>query len=216
MKYQRLRTFPVLLRLIFLFTLLLSLLSTSLSSSELDESLAVVSEDSQSHHEDRQLVKSTGTLKILVVRISARDGSPQYSNSETFDYLFSNDFSLKWQYYACSRGKLQIEPTDRQVLDVYVNINARGRSAQNAVTAAEPVAVQRLGGGISNVRDYADLTMFILPPGTTDYGSASWGGYAIIGGKASYINNDYAGVPSSVIHVSRPILCVPSTTATTK
>jgi hypothetical protein len=64
---------------------------------------------------------------VLVVRVTAQDGEPDYSVDQLYQLNFQDDVSLKQQLHKCSFGTLHLEPTSNGVLDVTIKMNADKR-----------------------------------------------------------------------------------------
>lgn len=104
---------------------------------------------------------STGTVSVLVVRVSTSDGkSPGASLSEIQDQLFGNGVSMSSQYKACSRNKLNV--VDGGGVDLTLD---RPSGSFNQVSDLTDAAVQRLMQvkGVSNVNSLADKIFFCHP-----------------------------------------------------
>jgi hypothetical protein len=163
----------------------------------------------QSHLEPhRELIRDfgnvTGDVTLLVVRIIGkdrfgRDKETSMSNLELYDSIFVKDASLKRQYQKCSGGKLNVNPTEKGVMDVRVNMDIEGADTALVVKAAEAAGLGNLKG-VTGFRDYADLTMFVVPQGTKSRGDAGWTGYAIVNGKGSVLNDSKANYLSVQMH----------------
>jgi hypothetical protein len=196
-----------------LFLLLTFLLSTMCLCSSSEESLIIdpifagpqesplsITSTTQSEHH-RQLVEKEGNISLLVVRVSGRNSSggnssPSMDSASLYNSIFVKEASLRKQYDKCSAGKLNIYPTDKGVLEVRVNMDINGANVADVIGAAD-IEGLRLLRGVSSFRDYADLTMFVVPPGTSWRNNVGWTAYAVIGGKGSVVNDsrvNYLGV----------------------
>jgi hypothetical protein len=146
------------------------------------------------HH--RQLVNKEGNISLLVVRVMGLDKSPSMDKGALFNSIFVKEASLGKQYHKCSAGKLNIMPTAKKVLQVRINMNIDGANIADVVTAAESEGLKQLPG-VTKLRDYANLTMFVVPKGTIWKGTAGWTAYSVTNGKTSVMNDDkvkYLGV----------------------
>ena len=151
-------------------------------------------------HHSRRLAEAKGTLKLLVVYIRANDASPTASTNTVYETAFQNEVSLKSQFARCSLNQLQLEPTALGVLDVTVNMRVSGTDKTQFVNAAEDLALARIQAAtgdtsITNTRQYADLVMYIVPPGT-----GNWLAYASVGGGMSVYNDQWGIYLSATAH----------------
>jgi hypothetical protein len=202
--FTRLRSHLFLLLALLLSTMCLcssseeSLIDDPISSSRLKGTLSITStaqpQSQPQHH--RQLVEKEGDVTLLVVRVIGLDGSPSMNRASLHNSIFDKEASLRKQYYKCSAGKLNIYPTDKGVLEVRVNMNINGANVADVVGAVDDEGLKQLTG-VTSFRDYADLTMFVVPPGTRWRGDFGWSAYAVIDGRASVVNDsrvNYLGV----------------------
>jgi hypothetical protein len=194
--------------LVLLLALLLSTLSQCASSEEsliidhissgrLEGPLSVTSTArSQSH---RQLIPKEGDVSLLVVRVMGLDKSPSMDKDALFNSIFVKEASLRQQYHKCSAGKLNVVPTNKGVLQVRINMNINGADVEDVVNAADNEGHKQLTG-VTSLRNYADLTMFVVPQGTMWNGDPTWTAYAVIDGKASVMNDDRANYLGVQMH----------------
>jgi hypothetical protein len=168
-------------------------ISNTTSASRLGGPLSITSTDQSQPAPHRQLIDAEGDVSLLVVRVSGLDRSPSLSNAFLYESIFVKDASLKRQFYKCSAGKLNIIPTNMGVLEVSVDININGANVADVVDAADTA-------GVSNLRDYADLTMFVVPQGTKWNGDPGWTAYAAFGGGLSVMNDDRVKYPGVQMH----------------
>jgi hypothetical protein len=164
-----------------------------------DRRLSISQEQLDRHH-SRRLATATGTKKVLIVYIRAKDADPTPSVNTVYETAFENEVSLKHQYARCSRGLLNLEPTELGVLDVTVNLSIDKTDKNALVQAAEAIALLRIQEvtkdlSITNTRQYADLIMFIVPPGT-----GNWLAYASVGGGLSVYNDEWGVFLSATAH----------------
>eukprot|EP00980_Cylindrotheca_fusiformis_P016027 scaffold4715_cov115-Cylindrotheca_fusiformis.AAC.11 len=160
--------------------------------------------DNSESHNRRHLAVTTGTKRVLVVRVIATDSTTTATESELASDIFGDDgdiLNMKSQYYDCSFGKLQMEKTDDRV-GATTNI-------QNGVVTISP-GVATDGGELAMVNaissmlaiefstpasNLADHIMYCLPPGTF-YGLA----YAYMNGFRSVYNDIWCSSPSVQMH----------------
>jgi hypothetical protein len=159
-----------------------------------------ISQKELDRHHSRRLQTATGTKKVLVVYIRALDADPTASVNTVYQTTFENEVSLKHQYARCSRGLLELEPTELGVVDVTVNLSVDNTDKTAFVNAAEDLALLRIQDitgdlSITNTRQYADLIMFIVPPGT-----GNWLAYASVGGGLSVYNDEWGIFLSATAH----------------
>jgi hypothetical protein len=137
---------------------------------------------------DRHLGKTatTGTLKLLILRIETQDAQPDPTSSDIYHYTFESEVSLASQLLDCSLGQLHIVPAGDSygVLDVKVNAAASGNTYKNLVNLGYASALSEIQSrgnpSLEDIRDLADLIMVVLPPGT-----GNWKGFASVGGQQS-------------------------------
>jgi len=146
----------------------------------------------------RKLLASTGRLSALALRIILNDGEPDYSQSEIYHHMYQDTHSLKNQYRSCSFGKLVIEPTSAGVIEVRIKMYGSISSHQTVVNAASNAALEYLYqhgyGSYSQLRQYADIVLYITP----DMGG--WLAYGAVGGAVSVYNNKWGGFISALMH----------------
>jgi hypothetical protein len=163
----------------------------------------LVSQQQLDRHHSRRLAESIGDLKVLVVYIVDKNGvRPTRSKADVFAATFTNPVSLKSQFKACSQDQLKLNPTGLDVLEVQVNLQVSGAEKQLFVSAAEDLAlveIQKITNDytITNTRQYADLIMFIVPPGTR---GGDWLAYASVGGGLSVYNDQWGSYLSATAH----------------
>jgi hypothetical protein len=141
----------------------------------------------------RHLVAKTGTLSVLVLRISTNDATPSLSADEFHKLIFEDEVSLQKQYAACSFGKLNLIPTEYGVLDLYLNATAEGAIPVSLVSKANEALRDRLN--IAKTTDASDLLLMIMPPGTGD-----WAAFSGVGHPRSVYNDLWGGYSSSLLH----------------
>jgi hypothetical protein len=141
----------------------------------------------------RHLVAKTGTLSVLVLRISTNDSTPSLSADEFHKLIFEDEVSLHMQYAACSFGKLNLVPSEYGILDLYLNTSAEGATPISLVSMANEALRERLG--IAKTSDASDLLLMIMPPGTGD-----WAAFSGVGHPRSVYNDLWGGYTSSLLH----------------
>jgi hypothetical protein len=167
--------------------------------------LSITSTDQFESQPRRELVvEKEGNLSLLVVRVTGRDvigrdESPSMSTASLYNTIFIKEASPRQQYNKCSAGKLNIYPTDKRVLDVRINMRIDGANVADVVGAVDIEGLKQLTG-VTSLRNYADLTMFVVPQGTQWRNSFAWTAYAVIGGKASVLNDSKANYLGVLMH----------------
>jgi hypothetical protein len=99
-------------------------------------------------------------------------------NASLYNSIFVKEASLRQQYHKCSAGKLNVVPTDKGVLEVRINMNINFANVADVFNAADIAGLDQLTG-VTTLRDYADLTMFVVPQGTERKGDYTWTAYAV-------------------------------------
>ena len=142
----------------------------------------------------RRRLHVTDTRSVLVLRISANDTAPYFSAEEIYGFIFNETQpTLKSQYGNLSFGKLNFVPTEFGVIDVSVNLMAKGSSSATIRDAAIMAVTSQYG--VSSVTSLADHVMFCIPPGT-----GSWAGSSPINSWRSVLNNKWCGYLSGIMH----------------
>ncbi|MGK3737716.1 MAG: hypothetical protein ACI8RD_010315 [Bacillariaceae sp.] len=155
----------------------------------------------QQQRRHRNLATPSGTLRTLVVRVIAKDGTePTASIQKMRADVFEDKLCLRSQYDACSHGQLKIEPyqgntqTGRKisggVVDVKINSNPTNGNKQTFETKAKAKAAE-LYGDLTQF----DLVMFCIPPGTGD-----WLAYAYVNRWDSFYNDKWCSSISTQVH----------------
>ena len=149
---------------------------------------------------ERKLKPSPFKQNIAVmIRVSTRDAQPDFSAEELRRYLFQMDRpSPKQQFEACSMHQTTLVEPEFGVLDVYVDENIADTTHRSLPNLAEAVVnTQIMPNGITNIRKYADLIMYVIPSGL----GAHWAAYAVMNGKlvSTAMEVDY---PSAYTHLS--------------
>jgi Gametolysin peptidase M11 len=104
---------------------------------------------------------SSGTVSVLVVRVSTSDGkSPAASLSEIQDQLFGDGVSMSSQYKACSRNKLNV--VDAGGIDLTLDRPSGSFSKVSDLTDAAVTRLMQVRG-VSNVNSLADKIFFCQP-----------------------------------------------------
>jgi hypothetical protein len=176
-----------------------SLIIDTLSSGRLEGPLSITSTDQPQPTPHRQLVNKEGDVSLLVVRVSGLDRSPSLDNAFLYKSIFVTEASLRWQFYKCSAGKLNIVPTKKGVLEVSVDMNINGANVADVVGATTSEGLAQLKG-VTDFLEYADLTMLVVPQGTKWIGDPGWTAFAATGGGLSVMNDDKVKYPGLQMH----------------
>jgi hypothetical protein len=145
----------------------------------------------------RKLAVTTGTKKMLAVRVIASDATTTSTESEISDAWFGTSgdaVNLKSQYEACSYNKIQIDPANTTdvsngVKTVTISNTVNGTAdgvIRDAVTTA-------LGSSFTSQFDHV---MLCLPPGTSE----DWIAYAYFNYWLSVYNNEWCDYVSAQMH----------------
>jgi hypothetical protein len=140
----------------------------------------------------RKFPAKQGELTLLPIRIITRDSEPDFSADTLYELLFDDEVSLNKQMRQCSFGKFGFLPTKYGVLDVPVDLDASGTLYNVVSNAADLAALDLVNEPVENIRDVADLIMFIVPPGTL----GGWAAYGNVNGVGTIFNNLWAGYPA--------------------
>jgi hypothetical protein len=140
----------------------------------------------------RMFPEKQGELTLLPIRIITRDSEPDFSADRLHELLFDDEVSLNKQMRRCSFGKLGFLPTKYGVLEVPVDLFADGNPYNVISNAADLAALDLVTENVENIRDVADLIMFIVPPGT----DGGWAAYGNVNGVGTVFNNRWAGYPA--------------------
>lgn len=143
--------------------------------------------------------------KVLALRVRAKDNEPSYGNAFLRDEVFgtgSDEVNLSERYNSCSYGQVQMVPYDgttttgktisQGTAQVYVNVNAEGRSDDDLVNRALNVAEDKYG----DLPSQFDHVMLCLPPGT----AGNWIAYAYVDHWLSVYNDEWCTYPSAQVH----------------
>jgi hypothetical protein len=151
------------------------------------------------HPNERRLeeltTQSTRQLKALVIRILALDAEPTLTAEDLQYLLWDAPVSLRSQLSACSFGKLSVEPTEYGVIDVPVSLVAQKSDYIDLINTAYDSSLDVINADVSDIREVADLVMFVVPPGTGD-----WVAFGAIPGQQSVFNNEWAGYLGATAH----------------
>lgn len=144
---------------------------------------------------------TTGEMETLVVRVKSRDGAEPPSVDTLYNDIFEDDACLKSQYKACSHDQLTIkeyqgdkgvEAVRPGIVEVTVDVNARGSSRSSMVKAARAAAEDMFGEYLGEIFDFV---LFCLPPGT-----GNWLAFAYVNGWDSYYNDIWCQSLSAQMH----------------
>jgi len=149
----------------------------------------------------RNLAETTGTRKVLVVRVIDKTGIAMDQDAvQLEDDIFSDAVSLKTQYAACSHDQLILEPATEfgtDVAGVFINgivdVTVDATATNGLSTTFEDLAVAKVTtdyGGGNSLGDTYDLVLYCLPPGTVSDTGKSWLAYAYANRWDSYYNSD--------------------------
>eukprot|EP00536_Pseudo-nitzschia_multiseries_P005669 jgi/Psemu1/254716/estExt_Genewise1Plus.C_1090013 len=139
-------------------------------------------------------LKTTGTMKAIVVRIVGDGVAPVSSLSKLQEEIYGTGLSLKSQMQRCSHGQLVIEPfsgfgtgyfqhqIQGGVIELRLTVNPLGQSDKQMENYANQAASYVLG----DLASQFDLVMFVIPPGI----SPGFAAYAYIGTPYSYYLNE--------------------------
>lgn len=159
-----------------------------------EDSLIVPTSAPESFQLRRRRLAAIDTRSVLVLRINAKDTSPYFTASEIYDFVFNEtEPTLRSQYRKLSFGKLNFVPTDYGVMDIDVNLNAKGSST--AVIRDAAIAVVAAQARVSSIKALADHVMFCLPPGT-----GNWAGSSPVNSWRIVLNNKWCGYLSGMMH----------------
>jgi hypothetical protein len=159
-----------------------------------ENSLVALTSAPTSFETRRRRLAVTDTRSILVLRITANDTAPYFSAPEIYNFIFNETLpTVKSQYEKLSFGKLNFVPTQYGVLEIHVNLMAKGSLSATIRDAAIAAVVSQTG--VSTVTALADHVMFCLPPGT-----GSWAGSSPVNSWRSVLNNKWCGYLSGTMH----------------
>eukprot|EP00588_Corethron_pennatum_P014647 CAMPEP_0194268598 /NCGR_PEP_ID=MMETSP0169-20130528/2884_1 /TAXON_ID=218684 /ORGANISM="Corethron pennatum, Strain L29A3" /LENGTH=640 /DNA_ID=CAMNT_0039009881 /DNA_START=154 /DNA_END=2073 /DNA_ORIENTATION=- len=147
----------------------------------------------------------TGPSTVLVVRVKATDGAPNYSERELSDYFFGtgSGTSLLSQMDACSSGQTTIVPAVHSamsfpgVVEVDIGITLDGNSGDDTVSVIRAAAISELSRMGVPFGDY-DSVNFVIQTCSPD--RCPFGGYAAVNGWYSLYRGFYATMSSVMIH----------------
>ena len=146
-----------------------------------------------------EIITSTGTKSLIIVRVTSRDSTVTLSSAELSESTFGNGVSLATQVHRCSNGKLQFVPatgTNIQggVGELYLDEPTINIAPKNLQTALREDFVEHFGS-----EDNFDLIAFCLPKGTGSP-DRGWIAYAYRDTKFSYYNDEWGGSLTSRMH----------------
>lgn len=148
----------------------------------------------------RRLSSSTGTKKMLVIRVVANDAKVTPSSDKLRDDVFEDDNCLKTQYARCSFNQLRfVKATGKEViggvLDIDLNKNVIGRDRNTVQLEVQDAAKVHFDNN-PNWRNAFDHVMICLPPGT----AGDWIAYAYVNSWLSIYNDEYCSSVSAQMH----------------
>jgi len=147
-----------------------------------------------------------GDMKILIVRVVARDVAVSFTEEELSDGIFGtfgDSVNLKSQYDSCSYGKVNVIPVADQIEPkvtngvVTMNIDMKVNGADSS-TVEFAVKDKYYDMGFSQP-DVGGYVVFCIPSGTT-FGGDYWIGYAYINSWESFYNDDWCTYVSIQMH----------------
>ena len=153
----------------------------------------------RSRQRGRNLKKSVGNIRTLVVRVEDGAGTdPTVNKAQLRDDIFTDSVSLKTHYAKCSNNKINIQ--EKGIVDVKINVVAQYDSVtkkgnESLLEKAAKTAATNAYGNNGDLSLNYDLVMFSLPPGT-----GRWVAYAYINGRDSFYNNDWISKVSAQMH----------------
>mmetsp|Transcript_26375 Transcript_26375/g.56577 ORF Transcript_26375/g.56577 Transcript_26375/m.56577 type:complete len:736 (+) Transcript_26375:400-2607(+) len=149
--------------------------------------------DANKSRRSRKL-KTSGTMKTLIIRIVGAGVQPRASLAELQTQIYGSELSLKTQMEKCSHGQLIIEPfrgygrgyfqqeLRSGIIELRISTNPWGQSDKRMENDANAAASYVLG----DLASQFDLVMFAMPPGIYPHFAA----YAYIGTPFSYYSSE--------------------------
>jgi hypothetical protein len=136
---------------------------------------------------------STGTVSVLVVRVTTSDGkSPTASLDEIRDQWFGSGVSMSSQYRACSANKLKF--TDGGGIEVKLDSPSNSFSKPSQLVDAAVLKVMK-ARGVSSITSLADKVVF-CQPGVVD----GWLAVAPVNHWRLSFNDEWCTSLSASIH----------------
>ena len=133
---------------------------------------------------NRKLATVIGDKTVLIVRVIAKDKSTSSSESKLSDSVFGTNgdkVTLKSQYGACSKGKLNIIPAASRTRNgntisagsTTVTVKVKTKDGDSKMVNAITNALND-NFGVSNPNRLADHVMYCLPPNTMSGIAYAW------------------------------------------
>jgi len=145
-------------------------------------------------------VAKTGEVRMLVVKVNASDGQPDFSLSKIYDNFFgtgSGVHSLRTQIEACSQGQVEIKTPKHPnfqhagVMEVNLGISLDGNTDDKEVTNIVNAALTQLTDVFEIVLD--DYNSISLVISGCKPNKCPWGAYAQRNGWLAVYKGQYAG-----------------------
>jgi Gametolysin peptidase M11 len=143
---------------------------------------------------DRQLQQRSGTIQVVVVRITCGFNQVTRDLATIKSDVFSDPACLKSQLQACSNQRLQVQPGPFDGgIDVSISACSSQVEARNSATA---VLQSRLGRHPESIPN--TYFMYCIPPNLSE----KWAGlaYAFVGGSISVYNDLFCSYVSAQVH----------------
>ena len=146
-----------------------------------------------------QVITTTGTKKLIIVRVTSRDSQVTLSRQELSKSTFGNGVSFATQMHRCSNGKLEFVPAtgthiEEGVGELYLDEPTINVPTKNLQTALRQAFEDRFG-----TEDQFDFICYTLPKGTGSP-DRGWIAYAYRDTKFSYYNDEWGGSLTSRMH----------------
>lgn len=153
------------------------------------------------YQDRRQLLSTTGSKTVLVVRVKANDAETTPSEDDLSDVFFgtyTDSVTLKSQMADCSYDQLLLSPVaDRNgtstaiengVVTVTVDSNATGADSEDMLDIVSTELNSQFE--VSSTKNIANVIVYCLPPGTVNNLSDDWLAFAYIGWYESVFNDE--------------------------
>ena len=162
------------------------------------QTVTVLLDPSSSSSHERQLQRVSGAKKTVMLRIRGKDAQPDFTMEELYSYLLTHDLSARRQLERCSQGLVTLDASRYGILDVPLDTDIDGLKHLQVMNLAETYVNQVIlatDTQVDNIRDWADMLIFVLPPGT-----GNWAAFATVSGKQSVFNNRWGGYLGALLH----------------
>jgi hypothetical protein len=148
----------------------------------------------------RKLAPSRGISSVLLVRVTATDGSVSLNADTISDRVFGSSGTVRSTFSDCSFGKLQLEPaTGPSVVDGVVELSVDMNFQGQTIKSLENTLSTALTSKIGSVH-HLDHVAFCVPAGTSLSGNQNLLAYAYVGNQRSVFNNENCGYLSTIVH----------------